>query len=1072
MQMRAAGAARCPGDGPCSTPWGTWRRRLLGAALICAAALGSQRAEAQQAIVGPEDAVVTGFSGAVEGQAPEGSDPLDYLVIPPDSPAARVVDLSRLGAQGALSDAPKPFTLTAGQIGQVFGVALDDAPAPSIYLAATSAYGLSIGLADASGGPVKRLLHGLAGAAFIPNQFGPADLNGGPGSVWRVDGTTGQVSLFAKVGDEGVNAAAALGGLAFDSRSQQIYVADRATGMIHRFALDGTERGVYDHGVAGREQAGLASIPWQAVNIAITSAAFDTEQPATWGFADPERLVFGLAVHGNRLYYAVAAGPEIWSVGIQADGGFAADSRFEVAVETLQPGIEIASIAFDNRGLLYAAERAPPTGAYDLRNVAEGGSSRVLRFRPKARPDSQPGLWMPVPDDYAIGLAPEYQNANGGVALGRGYDGNGRMLPNACAVTLWSTGEQLLGNAPSSEPVDGLQGNDTQLVVPANAPPNSSWFVDYDDQPGDSAISGHMGAVATLPCVAPRRAAAPPPPPPPPRFSEPLPPPPPVMIGCPVGTFLVGDTCLLPPSCPPGTRFRDGYCLAIGCPPDMIRINGACLPPPIICNRYETFANGRCIPWRCPPDMVRLPNGYCGCPRNEIFVRGQCIPPRCPPDMFMTPDGRCMPPQWCRPPMVRDARGRCVPPLDCRPPMTLDRYGRCVPPQGCRPPMVRDDNGRCVPPQGCRPPMVRDNNGRCVPPQGCRPPMVRDDNGRCVPPQGCRPPMVRDDNGRCVPPQGECRPPMVRDNNGRCVPPQGQCRPPMTRDNNGRCVCPEGQSMRNGRCLPPVVIDCQPGWTLREGRCVPPRPCPRGQVRNDDGRCMPIAAQPCGEGQVRQNGRCVAAPPPVGPRPGPTECRRGQRLVDGVCVDARRPQPQTCPEGSTLRRGRCVPEQATQPDRPTRPAPVQCGADQRLRNGRCVDIPPQRQPPPKRDAQPKAPDCAEGTVLRRGRCVPAQANQPDRQTRPAPVECGPDQRLRNGRCVDAQPQRRPAPDRQQQPDRQPQSKPQRKAPDCPDGTVLRRGQCVKLQQQDDQSKQRLPNRMREQMEKLQQPQAE
>ncbi|WP_018182564.1 hypothetical protein [Kaistia granuli] len=896
---------------------------------------------AQQAIVGPEDAVVTGFSGTADGPAPAGADPLDYLVIPPDGPSARVVDLSRLGPQGTISDAPKSFSVTAGQVGQVFGVALDDAPAPSLYLAATSAYGLSIGLADAPNGPVKRLLHGLAGATFLPNQFGAADPRGGPASIWRVDGTTGQVALFANIGEEGGNGAASLGGLAFDADSQQIFVADRATGRIHRLGLDGTDRGNYDHGVDGRAANGLPEVPFAPVGVDIASQTFDTEQPATWGFADPERLVFALAVRNGRLFYSVAAGPEIWSVGINRDGSFAGDARFETAVETLAPGIEIASIAFDNRGLLYAAERAPPTGAYDFRNVAEGGSSRVLRFRPKTRPDSEPGLWMPVPEEYAIGILPDYQNGNGGVALGRGYDANGRMQVNACAVTLWSTGELLLGAAPQADPLDGLQGNDTQLVLPANAPPTRSWFVDYDDQPGDSAFAGHMGAVATLPCVPPRRAAAPPPP----RFSEPLPPPPPVIIGCPIGTFLVGDACLLPPSCPPGTRFRNGYCVAVGCPPDMIRVNGACLPPPMLCDRYETFVNGRCIPWRCPSDLVRLPNGYCGCPRDEIYVRGQCIPQRCPPDMFMTRDGRCVPPQGCRPPMLRDDRGRCVPPQNCRPPMRLDRYGRCVPPQG-----------------------------------------------------ECRPPLVRDNSGRCVPPQGECRPPLVRDNNGRCVPPT--------------------------------------------------RPCPRGQERADNGRCRPIAT-PCPEGQVRKGGRCVAVgEPPVRPRPETPECRRGQRLVDGVCVNAGRPQTRDCPDGTVSRGGRCVPVKVEQPDKPVRPKPVECGPDQRLRNGRCVDI-----------RRPQTRDCPDGTISRGGRCVPVKAEQPARPVRPAPVECGPDQRLRNGRCVDAQPQRKPVPQRQ--------TEPQRKAPDCPDGTVQRRGQCVPAQQEKGDAPQKPPIRLREQLQKLQ-----
>ena len=1081
----------------------SWTRRLSGAVLLLLAgsAFAISPAVAQQAIVGPEDAVVTGFSGTAAGPAPNGADPLDYLVIPPNGPSARIVDLSRLGPQSALSDAPKPFTVTAGQVGQVFGVALDDAPAPSIYLAATSAYGLSIGLVDASGGPVKRLLHGLSGATFLPNQFGPASQRGGPTSIWRVDGTTGQVALFANIGDEGVNAAASLGGLAYDPRSQQVFAVDRGTGLIHRLSLDGADRGTFDHGVDGRKANGLPETPLAPVNVDIASQSFDTEQPATWGFADPERLVFALAVRADRLFYSVAAGPEIWSVGINRDGSLT-DARFETAVDALGPGMEIASIAFDNRGLLYAAERAPTTGSYDFTNVADGGNSRVLRFRPKSRPDADPGLWLPMPEQYAIGMLPDYRNADGGVALGRGYDAGGRMEMNACSVTLWSTGEQLLGDGPSVEPVDGLQGNDTQLVLPTNAPPNRSWFIDYDDQPGDSASSGHMGAIATLPCEAApapgRRAVAPPPLPEPPRFSEPLPPPPPVLLGCPIGTFLVGDSCLLPPSCPPGTRFRDGYCVAVGCPPDMIRVRGECLPPPMHCERYETFVDGRCIPWRCPPDLVRLPNGYCGCPRDEIYVRGQCIPQRCPPDMFMTRDGRCLPPQGCRPPMFMDRDGRCVPPQGCRPPLFMDRYGRCVPPQGecrpplvrdfngrcvppqgeCRPPMVRDNNGRCVPPQGeCRPPLIRDNNGRCVPPQGeCRPPMVRDNNGRCVPPQGeCRPPLIRDNNGRCVPPQGECRPPLIRDNNGRCVPPQGECRPPMVRDNNGRCVPPQGECRppqirdNNGRCVPPQG-ECRPPQIRDDnGRCVPPqdtRPCPRGQERADNGRCRPVAAAQCPDGQVRKGRRCVPVDvqnPDQPVRPVPAQCGPDQRLRNGRCVDIQNPSQQQCPDGTVSRRGRCVPTDVQKPDRNT---PAQCGPDQRLRNGRCVDV----------QQKPSQPSCPDGTVSRRGRCVPTDVQKPDR-VRPVPVECGPDQRLRNGRCVDAQPQRQR--DNQQQRDNNQQQQrdnnrpqrdqqPERKRPDCPDGTTFRRGQCVQNQQQGGDNPR--PNRLREQLDKLQQQQ--
>ena len=54
----------------------------------------------------------------------------------------------------------------------------------------------------------------------------------------------------------------------------------------------------------------------------ITDPSFNSEDPTTWGFTPPERKVDGLAVRGGRLYYAVAAGPQIWSVGIKADGSF------------------------------------------------------------------------------------------------------------------------------------------------------------------------------------------------------------------------------------------------------------------------------------------------------------------------------------------------------------------------------------------------------------------------------------------------------------------------------------------------------------------------------------------------------------------------------------------------------------------------------------------------------------------------------------------------------------------------------------------------------------------------------
>ena len=93
-----------------------------------------------------------------------------------------------------------------------------------------------------------------------PVFFGPITVDGGPGSIWRIDGRTGAVTLFANVTLGGVpNSGPALGALAFDPVSHQLFVADRDTGMIHRFTLDGVERGRFDHGSQALSRGRLAA---------------------------------------------------------------------------------------------------------------------------------------------------------------------------------------------------------------------------------------------------------------------------------------------------------------------------------------------------------------------------------------------------------------------------------------------------------------------------------------------------------------------------------------------------------------------------------------------------------------------------------------------------------------------------------------------------------------------------------------------------------------------------------------------------------------------------------------------
>ena len=110
-------------------------------------------------------------------------------------------------------------------------------------------------------------MNGAPGASFMEGQWGSADPAGGPGSVWKIDGRTGEVSLFANIALDGfANTGAGLGNIVFYSRRGMFYVSDRDTGMIHRLDRNGNDLGTFDHGVAGRSAAGMSAQAFDPAN--------------------------------------------------------------------------------------------------------------------------------------------------------------------------------------------------------------------------------------------------------------------------------------------------------------------------------------------------------------------------------------------------------------------------------------------------------------------------------------------------------------------------------------------------------------------------------------------------------------------------------------------------------------------------------------------------------------------------------------------------------------------------------------------------------------------------------------
>jgi hypothetical protein len=516
--------------------------------LACLTLLGGTQVLAEDPpILNAGDAVVTSFSGVVD---PVPADPvpadfvaLDETLINVDGVTARINPLSNFGyvwdGRAWPADVIKEFK--AHDIGQVFGVTIDDETWPNIYVSASSAYGLHIVAPDADGdGRPERLKKGTKNASWMPGMWGTADANdpagsvGGPGSIWKIDGKTAEVSLFANVTLNGLaNSGAGLGNITYSKEFKQVFVSDLSTGMIHRYNLDGTEGDVFDHGVVGRKAAKLKPVAYDPAGaVDITSKDFDSEDPETWGFTDEERRVYALAFHNGRLFYSVTGGSQIWSVGFdKTTGKFAGDAIWEIDVPKKPKNLPVTDMAFTQQGAMILAQRGEISSTYDYANFAALGKSRTYRYwleSPKDDP-ATPSRWIAEPEEYAVGFDDQNRNADGGIALNYGYDTQGRIDFSQCEASLWSTGDNLrqsddvklahalLPGGPLF--IDGLQGIPAGPVnqdppLKNNQPPWASYMLDVtvantdqtletDDplQWSDVTTTGWMGDVAIYhPC--------------------------------------------------------------------------------------------------------------------------------------------------------------------------------------------------------------------------------------------------------------------------------------------------------------------------------------------------------------------------------------------------------------------------------------------------------------------------------------------------------------------------------------------------------------------------------------------
>lgn len=473
------------------------RRAALVSSLSFLALCLATTAVAAQASLQPGEAYLTRFSGAVAG--PSGP------MIDTSGTVGSILDIREPGRppQGEhWVDEPQHRPVTAGEVGQVFGVVLDTADPPDVFLAATSAFGL-------------HLAPGTTG--WMAGQWGAG---GGPGTIWRLVAADGyRPKRFAEVGVAGrANTGAALGNMAYDRIGRQIFVSDMESGLIHRIdAASGADLGSFDHGSTGRSRfvdapsgrsAALPAIAFDPASRARISdcaeGAFETT-PACWNLAASGRRVWGVGVRSEpgtrsrRLYYAVWSGPNaggawdqaaeedrrsaVWSVGLTSSGDFdPADVRrefllpdfFSEAKDVAAAGYSrpVADITFDECGSLPTMILAERGGHRNLGLGRENAfafphEARVLRYEM-----DQAGKWQPV-GRYDVGYRDRRDdgkpfiraNAAGGAAFGYGYRSDfSRLDRNAPSEFLWMTGDSLCSpDAPCRAP-----GGDGDEAKPAS----------------------------------------------------------------------------------------------------------------------------------------------------------------------------------------------------------------------------------------------------------------------------------------------------------------------------------------------------------------------------------------------------------------------------------------------------------------------------------------------------------------------------------------------------------------------------------------------------------------------------
>lgn len=367
----------------------------------------------------PGVATVTCFSGYVTVNSDIIIAPNDYVLGLID---IRTPPIAMLGRSWTPPMYHHP-SWTGRNLGQIFGLALDDNG--NIYVTATSMYGLPNNI-------------------MAPGVFGP----GGSGGVYKIDGRTGTISVFARL----PNSRPGLGNICFDSLNQQFFVSNFEDGKIYRLNMNG-----------------------------VVLSTFDPRNPDNRinGIVNFGERVWGVGIRNNTLYYSIwredwndlpdVTPNEIWSIRLNNSGAFLPNSErreFQVPIYPTRRArgrtAAVSDISFAPDGRMILAE---VTLFYDI--GATEYFARLLEYQ--ALPNGWSG-----PKTIYVGNSRNNTNTQGGVDYG--YDNNQRPAPSTAYRSIWATGNPLINDNVANGGIIGIPatGNTKANVS------TTSFYIDVD----------------------------------------------------------------------------------------------------------------------------------------------------------------------------------------------------------------------------------------------------------------------------------------------------------------------------------------------------------------------------------------------------------------------------------------------------------------------------------------------------------------------------------------------------------------------------------------------------------------